>query len=288
MAELAGTDYAGNGTSSISEQIDALTDPNFMTSFARGLAVLRALSNSHQPKTVVQISQHTGIPRSAVRRCLYTLDQMGYVGTELNNFGLRPKVLTLGHSYLSSAPLIALAQPCLEKLSGNLRESCSLAVLDENQVLYVARSVTSRVWSVSLGAGMQLPAYCTSPGRVLLAGLNSQDLDRYLAQVPLLARTEYTVTSPAQLREILSSVRREGYAINSEELEVGLRSIAVPVRCASGQVRAALIVGMQATRVSADQMVEKILPVLRQAADELTIQGCPAGISRITHPISPE
>lgn len=255
----------------IADEIDALTDPDFMTSLARGLAVIRAFSDSRRPQTIAQISQQTGIPRAAVRRCLHTLRQLGYIDAEMNNYTLRPKILTLGYSYLSSTPLTVSSQPCLNGISRALNESSSLAVLEEDEVLYVARSATSRVMSVSLSAGSRLPAYCSSLGRVLLAELPAAELDAYLARVTLQARTEHTVTDPARLREILQQVRIDGYAVNNEELELGLRSIAVPVRGASGKVLAALNVGAQAARVSAGQMVEEFLPVLRQGAQELSV-----------------
>ena len=256
---------------SVAEEIDALTDPDFMTSFARGLAVIRAFADSRNPQTIAQISQHTGIPRAAVRRCLHTLRQLGYVEAELNNFTLRPKILTLGYSYLSATPLTVAAQPCLNGISKTLGESSSLAVLEEDQVLYIARAATSRVMSVSLSAGSRLPADCTSLGRVLLAQLPDAELDAYLARTELLPRTEHTITDKARLRAVLVGVRRDGYAINNEELELGLRSIAVPVRGASGRVLAALNVGAQAARVPGERMLEEFLPVLRRAAQELAV-----------------
>jgi IclR family pca regulon transcriptional regulator len=256
---------------SIAEEIDALTDPDFMTSLARGLAVIRAFADSRKPQTIAQISQQTGIPRAAVRRCLHTLRQLGYVDAELNNFSLRPKVLTLGYSYLSSTPLTIAAQPCLNEISKTLGESSSLAVLEEGQVLYVARAATSRVMSVSLSAGSRLPAYCTSLGRVLLAHLPEAELDDYLARTELAPRTEHTVTDGIRLREVLGQVRNEGYALINEELELGLRSIAVPVRGASGRVLAALNVGAQAARVTPERMLEAFLPVLRHGAQELSM-----------------
>jgi IclR family pca regulon transcriptional regulator len=262
---------AGRGQPSIAEEIDALTDPDFMTSFARGLAVIRAFADSRKPQTIAQISQQTGIPRAAVRRCLHTLRQLGYVDAELNNFALRPKVLTLGYSYLSSTPLTIAAQPCLNGISKALGESSSLAVLEEDQVLYVARAATSRVMSVSLSAGSRLPAYCTSLGRVLLAHLPAPELDAYFARVDLQPRTEHTTTDETRLREVLAQVHRDGYAINNEELELGLRSIAVPVRGASGRVLAALNVGAQAARVTPDIMLSEFLPVLRRGAQELSV-----------------
>ena len=256
---------------SISEQIDALTDPSFMTSLARGLAVLQAFSDARKPQTIAQISQKTGIPRAAVRRCLYTLQQLGYADAELNNYTLRPKVLTLGYSYLSSTPLTISAQPYLNNISRALNESSSLAVLDEDEVLYVARAATSRVMSVALNTGSRLPAYCTSLGRVMLAHLPPAELDQYLASTKLRAMTKNTVVSQKGLREILAGVREQGYAINDEELELGLRSIAVPVRGASGTVLAALNVGAQAARVSVKQLEKEFLPVLLKGAQELSI-----------------
>ena len=255
----------------IAEQIDALTDPSFMTSLARGLAVVQAFSDSRKPQTIAQISQKTGIPRAAVRRCLFTLQQLGYVEAELNNFSLRPKVLTLGYSYLSSTPLTVSSQPYLNAISRDLGESCSLAVLDDGEVLYVARSAASRVMSVALNTGSRLPAYCTSLGRVMLAHLAPDELDAYFAKVKLKPMTDKTVTNQKQLREILVQVRQDGYAINDEELELGLRSIAVPVRGASGQVLAALNVGAQASRVSAERMQLEFLPILQRGAQELSV-----------------
>lgn len=256
---------------SISEQIDALTDPSFMTSLARGLAVVRAFSDSRKPQTIANISQKTGIPRAAVRRCLHTLRELGYVDAELNNFSLRPKVLTLGYSYLSSTPLTVSAQPYLNNISRTLNESSSLAVLDDGEVLYVARAATSRVMSVALNTGSRLPAYCTSLGRVMLAYLPPDELEKYLARTKLRPMTEHTVINPKRLREVLADVRQTGYAINNEELELGLRSIAVPVRGASGTVLAALNVGAQASRVSVKQLENEFLPVLLRGAQELSI-----------------
>jgi IclR family pca regulon transcriptional regulator len=255
----------------IAQEIEAMTDPSFMTSLARGLAVVRAFSDQRRSLTIAQISHKTGIPRAAVRRCLYTLKRLGYADSEANNFFLKPKILSLGYSYLSSTPLTVSAQPCLNNISRSLNESCSLAVLENDEVLYVARSATSRVMSIAVSTGSRLPAYCTSLGRVLLAGLSEEAMRHYLDTVKLRAFTERTVVSPVRLREILSEVRVSGYSVVEEELEVGLRSIAVPVRGASGVVHAALNVGAQATRVSTRQMEEDFLPVLLRGAQELSV-----------------
>ncbi|SNT37062.1 transcriptional regulator, IclR family [Noviherbaspirillum humi] len=256
---------------SVAEEIDALTDPNFMTSLARGLAVIRAFSDQRRSLTIAQISHRTGIPRAAVRRCLFTLKQLGYVEAEANNFSLRPKILTLGYSYLSSTPLTVSSQPYLNQISRTLNESCSLAVLDEQEVLYVARSATSRVMSVALNTGSRLPAYCTSLGRIMLAQLPDEEIDDYLQRVDIKAFTEKTVVSRSRLKEVILAARTAGYAMVEEELEIGLRSIAVPVRGASGSFVAGLNVGAQATRVSGRQMKDEFLPVLLRSAQELAV-----------------
>jgi IclR family pca regulon transcriptional regulator len=249
----------------------AASDPSFMMSLARGLAVLQAFSDQRRSLTMAQISHKTGIPRASVRRCLHTLIQLGYAEADGNNFTLKPKVLTLGYSYLSSTPLTVSAHPYLNHISRTLNESCSLAVLQDDEVLYVGRSATSRIMSVSLTTGSRLPAYCTALGRVMLAHLEPAELDGYLERVPLKAMTEKTVVSKTRLKEILAEVRQAGYAMIEEELEIGLRSIAVPVRGASGRVLAALNVGAHAARVSSRKMTEEFLPVLQKGAQDLSI-----------------
>lgn len=257
--------------SNISEEIDGLAGPDFMTSLARGLAVLRAFSDQRRSLTIAQISHRTGISRAAVRRCLHTLCALGYADADGTQFSLQSKVLTLGYSYLSSTPLTVSTAPYLNRLSRQLNESCSLAVLQDDEILYVARSATARIMSVSLNTGSRLPAYCTSMGRVLLAELDEEALDAYLARTRLQAYTDKTVVSPVRLRSILEQVRASGYALNDEELETGLRSLAVPVRGAAGNVLAALNVGVQASRVSAAYMLEVFLPTLEQGARELSV-----------------
>ena len=255
----------------IAEEIDALTDPSFMTSLARGLAVVKAFSDQRRAMTIAQISHKTGIPRAAVRRCLYTLKQLGYADSEANNFYLKPKILTLGYSYLSSTPLTISAQACLNHVSRTLNESCSLAVLDELEVLYISRSATSRVMSVALNAGSRLPAYCTSLGRVMLAAMSDAELDAYFEKATLRAFTDRTIISESGLRAILIDVRQSGYAVVEEELEIGLCSIAVPVRGASGTTVAALNVGSHSTRVTRFQLEKTFLPALLNAASELSV-----------------
>ena len=246
-------------------------DPNFMASLARGLAVIRAFTQQRRHLTIAQLSQRTAIPRAAVRRCLYTLSMLGYVGTEDGRtYALRPRILALGHAYLSSTPLVYAVQPLLDQITSVLHESSSLAVLEGEEILYIARSsTTTRLMSIDLGIGSRLPAYCTSMGRVLLAGLTDAELDLYLSRVKLVKLTTRTVSTADELKVALNAVRRNGYAVVDQELEIGLRSIAVPVSDREGRSAAAINVGTQSSRVSVAEMESKFLPPLRAAAHEL-------------------
>lgn len=246
-------------------------DPNFMASLARGLAVIRAFTQQRRSLTIAQLSQRTSIPRAAVRRCLYTLAKLGYVATEDGrSYALRPRILALGHAYLSSTPIVNAAQPLLDQITSDLHESSSMAVLESDEILYIARSsTTTRLMSIDLGIGSRLPAYCTSMGRVLLAGLPASELDGYLARTKLLKLTGRTISEPHELKTLLALVRRDAFCIVDQELEIGLRSIAVPVTDPSGKVVAAINVGTQSSRVSVAEMETKFLPPLQSAAHEL-------------------
>jgi IclR family transcriptional regulator, pca regulon regulatory protein len=244
-------------------------DPNFMTSLARGLAVIRAFTEQRRRLTIAQISHRTGIPRAAARRCLYTLEKLGYVESDAHTFSLRPKILSVGHAYLSSTPLAVSAQPVLDRVRDAVNQSCSLAILDGDDILYLARSATARIMSLTLNVGSRLPAYCTAMGRVLLAYVPKPELDAYLARVELRAFVDRTITSPEKLRQLLDVAREAGYALVDQELEVGLRSIAVPVRSASGAVVAGVNVSVHAGFATPRQMETRFLPHLRSAALEL-------------------
>jgi len=258
----------------------AAGDPNFMTSLARGLAVIRGFSHEQGRATIAQLSRHTGIPRAAVRRCLYTLERLGYVSSEDGAYALQPKLLTLGHAYLSSTPLLNTVQPFLDRISEAVHESASLAILQGDDILYLARSLASRILSVNLTIGSRLPAYCTSIGYVLLANLEPQRLEAYLAGVHLQRHTEYTVASPAKLREVLKAVREQGYAIAEQQMELGVRSIAVPVRDSEGTVVAGINVVLQASRMPLRAMKKAFLPTLLEAAQALSAQLVPEAPGR--------
>jgi len=254
-------------------KIDALGgDPNFMTSLARGLAVIQAFSQSKRHLTISQISVATGLSRAAVRRCLYTLNKLGFAGSDDSfHFFLRPRILALGHSYITSMPLAVAAQPVLEHVSKLVHESSSIATLDGSEIVYVARVNVTRIMSIDLGIGSRLPAFCTSMGRVLLANLSQPELEAYLSKVKFHCYTERTVNSVDKLRQILRLVQRNGYAIVDQELELGLRSMAIPLHNPTGKVVAALNVGAHAQRVSVQEVQSKFLPHLRNAAQELSM-----------------
>ena len=189
-------------------------DPDFVTALARGLAVLLALSDKRRRMSIAQVSHRTGIPRAAARRSLHTLAKLGFVAVDdARRFYLRPRVLSFSHAYLSASPIAVLAQPILDRLGESLREACSLATLDGDEIVYIARSTSSRIMSPSLNVGRRLPAYCTSIGHVMLAHLPENELDAYLARVRFHPYTEYTPTSPEKLRAVLQAVRESGYRV---------------------------------------------------------------------------
>ncbi|HEV7442283.1 MAG TPA: IclR family transcriptional regulator C-terminal domain-containing protein [Steroidobacteraceae bacterium] len=247
-------------------------DPDFMTSLARGLHVIRAFAGVDRRLTIADVSRATGLTRAVVRRCLYTLKELGYAATDGRMYFLQPRILNLGYAYLSTAPVPIAAQPVLEEMSEALGEASSVAVLDDGAVVYVGRAATKRIMSVTLGVGSRLPAYCTALGRVLLAHLTDEQVNSELAKVDFIQHTKHTVTSRKRLEEILVGVRQDGFALNDQELEIGLRSIAVPVRNVVGTVVAAMNVSSQASRVSRRELLERCLPVLRGAAEKLSSQ----------------
>jgi IclR family transcriptional regulator, pca regulon regulatory protein len=247
-------------------------DPNFMTSLARGLIVIQAFTQQSPQMTISQLSVKTGLSRAAVRRCLYTLTKLGFAGAEDGSrYSLRPRMLTLSHTYTTSNTLSTAAQPILERMSATLRESFSVATLDGEDIVYIARTQVNRVMAVDLHIGSRLPAYCTSMGRILLAYLPTEQLEQYLAKVDLIPHTTRTITSVEKLRLALRNVRRNGYALCDQEYEVGLRSLAVPVFASSGRVVATLNLSGNAPRLSVLEMQSRYLTPLRNAANELSV-----------------
>jgi len=245
---------------------------DFVQSLDRGLAVIRCFSSERPSLTLSEVAERTGLTRAAARRFLLTLQELGYVGSTGRQFSLRPRVLALGYAYLSSFSVAQIAQPHLEDLAEELHESCSVSVLDGDDIVYVARASANRIMTIALTVGTRLPPYPTSMGRVLLAWLPPEEIDAILGRTPLRKLTERTVTDPGELRQILAKVRAQGWAAVDQELEAGVRSVAVPIRDSSGKVVAAINASAHAARVPMRTLETQFLPRLLDAAQQINAE----------------
>ena len=265
-------EYDGDGSPGV--PADGAAAGKFVQSLARGLDVIRAFDAEHHSMTLTEVAKLTGLSRATARRFLLTLADLGYVRADGKRFELTAQVLQLGYAYLSSHSLPQLIEPVLEELSAELNQSASASVLDGTDVVYIARVHTRRIMRVGIAVGTRFPAYATSMGRVLLAHLEPAALDRALAARPLDALTPNTVTDPVLLRAELAAVRERGWCLVDQELELGLRSLAVPVFAPDGTVAAALNVSMgvlsgAAGAASPLEAAMELLPALRAAADRV-------------------
>ncbi len=243
---------------------------DFVRSLERGLAVIRAFGPDRRELSLSEVARLTGLTRAAARRFLLTLVELGYVHGDGRLFSLRPRVLELGYAYLSTLSLHEVAAPHMEELVAATRESSSIAVLDGDDIAYVVRVPTRRIMTVAIAVGTRFPAYPTSMGRVLLAGLAPGDLDAYLARVRLEPLTRRTVTDPGTLRRIVAEVAAQGFAVVDQELEEGLRSAAVPITDAAGRTVAALNVSVHASRMTLDALRRAVLPLLQLTAARIS------------------
>lgn len=244
-------------------------DKETIAGFAKGLRVIEAFDDGRPRLTITDVAAHTGLARATARRCLLTLVQEGYAGYDGKYFWLTPRLLRLGYAYLSSTPLPRLVQPWLEQLAQETDESCSASILEDSEIVYVARASHRRVMSIGLSVGSRLPAYCSSMGRVLLAALPESQQRAVLESAPRAPLTPHTRTGLEALLAELAKVAAQGYALNDQELEIGLRSIAVPLMDASGRVVAAINVGAQADRVEPARMRAEFLPRMQRIQGEL-------------------
>jgi IclR family pca regulon transcriptional regulator len=242
---------------------------DFVQSLDRGLAVIRCFSSERPSLTLSEVAERTGLTRAAARRFLLTLQELGYVGSTGRQFSLRPRVLALGYAYLSSFSVAQIAQPHLEDLAEELHESCSVSVLDGDDIVYVARASANRIMTIALTVGTRLPPYPTSMGRVLLAWLPPAEIDAILGRTSLRKLTEQTVVDPDELKQILAAVRAQGWAAVDQELEAGVRSVAVPIRDSSGKVVAAINASAHAARVPMRTLEKQFLPRLLDAARQI-------------------
>lgn len=238
-------------------------------SLAKGLSVMEILAAHPAGLSLTEVADRAGLTRAGARRLLLTLVATGYATQDGRRFILSPRLIALARNWVAGASLWSFAEPFMREVSRTLGESCSAAILSGHDVVYVARVAGARIVSVGLHVGTRLPAYCTSMGRVLLSELGDDDLSTLLANAGIEAKTTKTLTDRAALSAAIRRVRSDGYSIVDEELELGLRSIAVPIRDLSGRIVAAINVSTQSARTSVADMDQKFLPLLKDAAAKI-------------------
>jgi IclR family pca regulon transcriptional regulator len=241
----------------------------FVRSVDRAFSVVRAFGRDSPTLTLSQVAARTGLTRASARRFLLTLQSLGYIGSEDRQFFLRPRILDLGFAYLSSVPVFEIVEAHMEPMVQQVQESSSASVLDGTDVIYTVRVSTKRIMSVQIEVGTRLPAYATSMGRVLLAALGPDQLASYFHQAKMQQLTPTTVTNEQRLRSALDQVREQGWCLLDQELEVGVRSVAVPLHDSAGRVFAAMNISTNATRVPTERLLGEYLPLLRGTADAI-------------------
>lgn len=246
-----------------------IPERDVMAGLAKGLAVIESFTADRPRQSISQVAVASGLDRATARRCLLTLTRQGYADWDGKFFTLTPRVLRLGTACLATMPLPQIVQPLLDRLSDRLGESSSVSILDGAEIVYIARAAQQRVMSIALMPGSRLPAYCSSMGRVLLASLPESAAAAILGPDPLPARTPSTLTDPAAVLVEIAQVRRQGHAIIDQEVETGLRSIAIPVLSARGRTLAAMNVGLSALRADPDRLRRDFLPALLAVQAEL-------------------
>ena len=242
---------------------------DMMSGLAKGLAVIETFSADRPRQSIAEVSSASGLDRATARRCLLTLTHQGYADWDGKFFTLTPRVLRLGTACLAAMPLPQLVQPFLDALSDETGESSSVSVLDGDEIVYIARAAQRKVMSITLMPGSRLPAHCTSMGRVLLAALPAEEARELLGAGPLPARTPLTLTDPHMVMQRLAEIRAAGHALNDQEIEIGLRSIAVPVLSAGMKVVAALNIGVSTSRATPEELRAQFLPALLRVQDSL-------------------
>lgn len=245
-------------------------DPEYLSTLERGLRVLRAFDEDHPEMTLSAVAAQTGLSPAVARRCLNTLVELGYVGRHGRQFLLRPAVLTFGSAFLSSMHVDQLCVPPLQHIRDQTGDSASLTVLAGREILYVTHVSTDRRFRLATGVGTRFPFHATSMGKVLAAFRDESEIAALLDDRPLARFTERTVTDPAALRERLHLVRERGYDSALDELDYGIVSVAVPIRDAAGRALAAINCSTSTTRISQDELVRTRLPLLREAAGEIS------------------
>lgn len=252
------------------QQKNDTVDKDFLATFARGLEVIKSFDAQTPAMTLTEVAKKNDLSRASARRFLLTLQKLGYVSSDGKQFRLTARVLDLGYSYLSTLNFGGVITRYMEEVTLKLGESCSASVLDGQSIVYIARVPVRGLLPINLQIGAKLPAYATSMGRVLLAAMPQEHLDIFLAEAPFEALTPYTLTEASQLREEVDKVRQQGYAINDQQLELGLRSVAVPVFDRHRNVRFALNVSTHVSKVSKEKLIAEFVPLLEETAKKIT------------------
>jgi len=246
-----------------------MLERDIMGGLAKGLLAIETFTAEHPRQSISEVSAASGLDRATARRCLLTLAHLGYADYDGKYFTLTPRVLRLGTACLATMPLPQMVQPLLDRLSETLGESSSVSILDGADIVYVARAAQRKLMAIALMPGSRLPAFCTSMGRVLLAARPEAEVAALLNAAPLVPRTPRTQTDPAAILDELARVRAQGYALIDQEVEMGLRSIAVPIRNARGVTVAALNIGAPATQKDVADLAGLYLPAMQQVQAEL-------------------
>lgn len=246
--------------------------PEFLEALARGLRVIEAFGRDRRQLTLSDAARAVDLPRASVRRTLHTLVQLGYAETDGRMFRLTPRVLTLAGSYLLSNPLSEILQPAVERISVEIKDVCSTAVLDGEDVVMIAHASPNRLMAVSAQIGFRIPAHASSLGRVILAALDDRALDKHLAHIRPAKLTPTTVTDKSEIRKAIIKARHDGYSLVDQEVELGFRSISVPLRRLDGRVVAALNIGIHTERGTPAMMLKTFLPMLTEASNRLQRQ----------------
>jgi IclR family pca regulon transcriptional regulator len=246
--------------------------PEFLEALARGLRVIQIFNRDRRQLTLSDIARLVGLPRASVRRTLHTLVQLGFAETDGRLFRLTPRILTLASAYLLSNSISDILQPAVERLTVETGEACSAAILNGKDVIMIAHASPNRVTNLSAQIGFRLPAVSSSLGRVLLAALDDRQLDKLLAQIKLEKLTTATIVDRAELARAIRKARDDGYSLVDQEVEVGFRSISVPLRRLDGRVIASLNIGAYSNRCKLDTMRKALLPKLQALAAELRSQ----------------
>lgn len=243
---------------------------DYLQVLARGLAIMEAFNGQSEYLTAADLAKLVELPRATVRRCLLTLQALGYVEVMSDKlYRLAPKVLLLSRAYTSSSLLPRVAQPIVERLSETIKESCTVWILSRDEAIYVARSTRRRKRSRFRDVGSDVPMYVSSMGRCLLASLSERELDAYLQRVPLRKHTAHTVVDRKKLRSIIEEVRDQQYCLVDQEFDLGMRTIAVPIKNPVGRTVAALSATAEVDRTTKRELVTRFLPELRSAAAEI-------------------